>query len=469
MDAELRDLIGTALEETGTPGCGVGLAVGEQTWVAGFGHANVETETAFTPATRIPIASMTKPYTATAVLALVEAGRIELDAPVRRYLPEFRVADAEASASVTVRHLLQHTAGWAGDRANMKDLDADRGTDALAVSVAAFADAPQSSAPGQLWSYSNSAFMVAGRVIEAVCAMPFETAVERLVLQPLGLTESTFFVERAVTHPLAVGHASVADGGFEVIRWPWACDRATNPSGGLLSTVGDQLTWARSWAGDPRVADTLPLRPQTREAMLTPTISAGCMGDAMGLGWIIDVVDGRRIGHHGGSLWGIQTESLFVPEIGLALVVLTNALGGLGAQRRVREHVLERYAGIDVRHPRPGAGDEQRLAEYAGSYHRPAIGGDGELLQVSVVAGELVVDVPGEQGRAPGQAIPMRLFRADEAVIVDGPMEGLRAEFVRDGEGRIRSMRFGGRIALAVEEPGASASASTSATTGGTT
>lgn len=446
MDAELREVVAAALTEHETPGCVVGLATGDRVEVEGFGLANVETAMPFTAETRVPIASMTKPYTATAVMALVEAGRLSLEDPVRRRLPEFRLRDAAAAERVTVRHLLTHTAGWAGDRGDMKELDADRGNGAIAAAVAALAGEPQVTAVGEQWSYSNSAYVVAGRLVEALCDSTFEAAVERIALAPLGLDASSFFVERAVTHPLAVGHALRPDGGFDVIRWPWACDRATNPSGGLISTAGDQLRWARWWAGTPLEDATAPLTAATRAAMTEPQLDAGCMCDRMGIGWLVDEVDGTRVVHHGGTLWGIQTESLFVPDAGVALVVLTNADGGIGVQRRVREHVLARHAGLDVTPPAPIAASASALSEYAGAYRRPVIGGDDGRFDVAVAGQTLVVTSAGarEDGAAP---VAMRLAGADRAVLVEGPLAGLRAEFLRGDDGAVAALRFGARIA----------------------
>lgn len=446
MDAELREVVAAALAEHDTPGCVVGLATADRVEVEGFGLANAETGMPFTAETRVPIASMTKPYTATAVMALAEAGRLSLEDPVRRHLPELRLRDADAAERVTVRHLLTHTAGWAGDRGDMKALDADRGSGAIAAAVAALAREPQVTAAGEQWSYSNSAYVVAGRLVEALRGTTFEAAVERIALEPLGLDASSFFVERVVAHPLAVGHAARPDGGFDVIRWPWACDRATNPSGGLISTAGDQLRWVRWWAGLPLEGVTAPLTPATRALMTEPQLDAGCMCDRMGIGWLVDEVDGTRVVHHGGTLWGIQTESLFVPDAGVALVVLTNAFGGIGVQRRVREQVLARHAGLVAEVPAPIVASASRLSEYAGAYRRPVIGGDDGRFDVAVDGETLVVTSVGarEDGAEP---IAMRLAGEDRAVIVEGPMAGLRAEFLRRGDGAVAALRFGARIA----------------------
>jgi CubicO group peptidase (beta-lactamase class C family) len=116
-------------------------------------------------------------------------GRIRFDAPVRDYLPEFKMRDFEATERATIRHLLVHTAGWQGDFFE----DTGSGDDALKVYVAKMADLPQVAPLGKIWSYNNSAFSVAGRVIEVVTGKTYETALTELVLAPLELSHTFIF------------------------------------------------------------------------------------------------------------------------------------------------------------------------------------------------------------------------------------------------------------------------------------
>src|SRR5947209_2069523 len=135
-------------------------------------------------------------------MRLVESRAIELDATVRRYLPEFRVADEEVSGMVTVRHLLTHTAGWEGDFW----ADTGRGDDALAGMVALLKDRPQLTPTGTIWAYNNAAFYVLGRIVEVVTGQGFEAAARDLVLEPIGMKHSYFLSEEAMTHRFATGH-----------------------------------------------------------------------------------------------------------------------------------------------------------------------------------------------------------------------------------------------------------------------
>jgi CubicO group peptidase (beta-lactamase class C family) len=450
MDAEFERFVEDALRETATPGCAVALAVQGETWMSGFGAANTQTGLPFAPDSRVPICSMTKPYTATVMMALVEQGKVELDAPVRRYLPGFRVHDQDASERVTIRQLLDHTSGWVGD---LEEEDAerfDRGESAVAEQVARMATLRQVSPPGESWSYSNSGFVVAGRVIEVVCDAPYELVAKRMLLDPLCMGESTFFVELMVTCPIAVGHAAGPD-GFEVIPWPWVCERRISPAGGVISNAIDQLRWVRWWAGDPSEGATDPISAKTRELMLRETVPAGNVCDLMGIGWMIDEVEGAKVVHHGGTGFGIQTLGAFVAEAQLALVVLSNARGGLVLQKRIRDYVLGRYAGVRVPTYQPLEVPRARLAEYAGTYSR--LGVDGDLsLEVRDSDGGLCVIAPQDEGEPPTQ-VDVSLFREDEAVVLTGDLEGLRTEFLRDESGGLHALRFGGRTWLRERAP----------------
>lgn len=451
-DDELAGIVTAALAEHQVPGCAVAVAHEGRVWSGGFGVANADTGLPFTAATRIPICSMSKPYAAAAVLALVEEGRVELDAPVRRYLPAFRVADEAASAAVTVRQLLNHTSGWIGDLEHEDRHFFDRGDDAVEKQVARMATLRQVTPPGAHWSYSNSGIVVAGRVVEAVAGVSFETFARERLLEPLGMSQSTYFHELAIAYPIAVGHSVRDDGGYDVIDWPWTPERRISPAGGVISTAEDQLRWARWWAGDELDGARAPLSAATRARMVEETVPAGNLCDAMGLGWMVDELDGTRVVHHGGTGFGFQTLSWFVPQARLAAVVLTNARGGILVQTAVREHLLASLLGVRSRPLPTLEPSPQERAEYHGRYVRLGVEHDDALTVESSTAGlDLLVDA--ERDTDPPGRIAVRFHRRDELVLTEGPMRGLRAEFVRDGDGGLLGLRFGGRIWL--REPAA--------------
>lgn len=440
--AEIDDVVAELLAKTGTPGCSLGVASNAGDRVTAYGHAHADLSPAFLPETRVPVASMTKPFTATAVLALVESGRVDLDAPVRRYLPEFRVADADASEQVRVRHLLTHAVGWSGD---VPDRTEFRGEDALARHVARLAEAPQVLPPGERFSYANTGLDVAGRLVEVLCGVPYEDAVDRLVLRPLGLGASTFFADQVVGLPAAAGHHVDETGVATPVRDAWQLARSANPSGGLVSTAGDQLRWLRWWLGD----DDTPLHPTTRALALRDPVPVTPHASTA-LGWHVEHVDGADVVYHEGNLAGVATIAMFVPAAALACTVLTNAGDGHRVYRPVCDHLLAELAG--VHRPAPGDvhdADAAVLAEYAGSYAAPAPGGE-QRVQLTAAAGTLTADVHlwGPPLDPPAMTVGQR--DGDAFAIVDGPWRDHPVDFLRTQDGQLLGLRIVGRVLLRI-------------------
>ena len=199
------------------------------------------------------LGSVTKTYTATTLMRLVAAGQVELDAPVRRYVPELRLADERAAAQVTVLNLLNHTSGL--DWGIIADTGA--GDDALASYVARLAELKLIAPPGARASYSQAGYNLAGRIVEKVTGLTYERAVASLLLEPLGLAHSFFAADDVMTRRFAVGHNPGEDGTLSIARL-WKRWRGDNPGGGLASSAADQLRWARFHLGDGRADGGAP-------------------------------------------------------------------------------------------------------------------------------------------------------------------------------------------------------------------
>src|SRR5215208_2444516 len=188
-----------AMAETETPGAAVGVLEDGDEQVRGFGITSVENPLEVTPDTLFQIGSITKTFTGTVAMVLVERGELDLDAPVRRYLPELRLLDEDAASRATMRHLLTHTGGWVGDYFD----DHGAGDDALARIVASLSELPQLTPLGEVWSYNNAGFYIAGRVIEIITEKPYEQVVHELLLEPLELSNTLFFAEDVMTRRFA--------------------------------------------------------------------------------------------------------------------------------------------------------------------------------------------------------------------------------------------------------------------------
>lgn len=299
------------------PGAALGLLHPDGDVQICRGITSVEQPLPVTPETLFQIGSTTKTVTAIACLRLVEAGLIELEAPVRRYLPEWRVADERVSAKVRIRHLLQHTSGFDGAEHNFPDGDGWCDS-ALAEWVAGMERLEQVVSLGE-YAYNNSAFALLGHIVATLRDTTYERAATELVLEPLGMRRSLFSPMQVMLHRFAVGHW--VDGDVKVAR-PWNIPRAGNPGGGLASSLEDQLRYARLAMGDGAPL----LAPETTELMRTPEVAAED-GWRVGLGWFV-LDGGVRVISHGGGTTGQSAELWVAPDHGVGLVVLTNADSG---------------------------------------------------------------------------------------------------------------------------------------------
>jgi CubicO group peptidase (beta-lactamase class C family) len=175
------------MKEDGVPGVSLGILRDGVIATRGFGVTNLDHPLPVTERTLFQIGSVSKTFTGTAIMRLIDEGRVRLEAPVRTYLPEFAVRDQIASADVTVLDLLTHMGGWEGDVFD----DTGEGADAVARYVANLKNVEQVAPPRRFWSYNNSGFVVAARIIEVITGKPYDDALRDLVITPLAL-EDTF-------------------------------------------------------------------------------------------------------------------------------------------------------------------------------------------------------------------------------------------------------------------------------------
>ena len=443
MLPELRELAAGRMEELGVPGATIGVLSEGEVETTGLGVTSLEHPLDVDAETLFQIGSITKTFTGTTALRLVEQGRLDLDVAARTYVPELQLADPDVAERVTMRHLLTHTAGWVGDYFD----DLGRGEDALTRMVAALAELPQISPLGELWSYNNAAFYLAGRVLEVVAERPYEHVVRELVLEPLGLERSFFFADEVMTHRFVVGHVEDEDGRTIVAR-PWPIGRTAHPAGGLVSTVGDLLRYARFHLGGGTVdGGEALLSKSSLELMRSPQVEL-TETDAMGLTWMLRRRAGRLAVGHGGLTNGQAALLTLVPDAGFAVAVLTNhSFGGQIAQD-VTSAALRIHLGLDEPEPTAQPRSPEELEEYAGRY-----GGALADYELVVEDGRLVAHLTYKGGfparDSPPQPPPPPAtieFEGDDLVFVpEGRFKGAKGQFLRGPDGRIAWLRLGSR------------------------
>jgi CubicO group peptidase (beta-lactamase class C family) len=286
------------------------------------------------------IASVTKTFTATAVMRLVADGKIALDAPVRRYVPELVLADERAADQITVLNLLNHTSGPGLGGIG----DFGEGDDALARYVSELAGLALIAPPGTRPSYSQAGYNLAGRIVEKVTGLTYEKAVASLVFSPAGLSGSFFDRDDIMTRRFAVGHNRGEDGTLSVGRL-WRRSRGRQPRRGhrVLGRRHAALGPVPPGFRRPGVLPAEVLR-QMREP--TTLLRGSSLGDAIGIGWFLRDVDGVRTAGHGGSANGQFADLLLVPERGFAVVALCNeGPDGIPFNQAVIRWALQDYLG----------------------------------------------------------------------------------------------------------------------------
>ncbi len=336
------------------------------------GVANVRTGVTVTPDTLFQIGSNTKLYTTSLVMQLVEEGRVELDSPVITYLPDFRLKDPEAAAHVTVRQLLNHTSGIEGDHFEAFG----PGDESLARYVESMAHLGQIHEPGERFSYCNSAFVAAGRLLEVVLGRRYHEVLAERLLRPLGLKHTTVLIEEMIGHRYAVGHYFDESGAARVVA-QIMMDRSAAPAGSLTSaSAADVLGFVRMHLNGGRAPDgTAVLSASSVALMQSPTVarpgSPGGRGQ-QGLGWRTDQWDGHRVIGHGGGTIGQLSFLEVMPDDGLAVVLLTNAPSGARLWRDLGQYVFQALAGVEMPGPVRPTGEAPRLPLnlYAGAYER---------------------------------------------------------------------------------------------------
>ncbi|MDN4171869.1 serine hydrolase [Nocardioides sp. SOB77] len=390
--------------------------------VATHGVLNLRTGAPVTADSVFQIGSITKVWTATVVMQLVDEGLVELDAPVVEVLPELRLADPDVTKQVTLRHLLTHTSGIDGDVFT----DTGRGDDCLEKYVALLQDQTQNHPLGATWSYCNAGFSVLGRVIEVVTGTTWDQALRDRLFGPLGMRHALTLPEEALLEAAAVGH--VTEDGRKQPASVWQLPRSLGPAGLVTATAADVLAFARLHLAEGLAADgTRVLAEESARAMAAhqadlPDVHS--LGDSWGLGWIRFGWDGRRVFGHDGNTIGQAAFLRVLPEAGLAVTLLTNNDGARDLYEDLYRELFAELAGVAMP-PRlvpPTPPADVDLAPYLGTYERAGVrmevldGAEGPRLKVTVLGpiAEMVPD-PVEEHALVACAPGMWLTKPPEA------------------------------------------------------
>jgi CubicO group peptidase (beta-lactamase class C family) len=447
----LATLAEAKMKEYGVPGVALGIINNGVATTRGLGITNVEDPLPVTAHTVFPIASISKTFAATAIMRLVEQGKVDLRAPVRTYIPDFRVRDSVASRQVTVWHLLTHLGGWEGQVAGP-----DRGTETLKDFVASptVTDLMQIAPLGAAWSYNNAGFSIAGRVIEVVSGTSINRALRDLVFQPLGLEHAGTSPGEFIVQRFAAGH--LTRNGTPTLQRPFVPSSSVT-AGGVGLCITDLLTYARFHMGDGTAANgERVLKKESLELMRTAQAHKQSTDDDIGIAWHLRQVGAIRTASHGGTLSGHILLLEIVPERNFAIAILTNSNVGWRLIQDVERKALESYLGATYAHNQAIAhrglvetlpnveplAQQPDPAPYVGTYARPS-----NTVVVRVEGKQLIAQEHSNSGR-PGTDMPIAFFGPDRAVVTDGTERGQSIEFVRDSTKNVKWIRVVGRVAV---------------------
>ena len=327
-DARVVDSLFSAYRGDTVPGASVAvIRDGQVVLRRAYGMADLERRVAATPTTGYRLASVSKQFTAMAVMLLVKDGRLRYDQPVRDFLPEL----PPAAQPATVRHLLNHTSGLWDYEALIPATRTTQLNDDDVLTLVASKNA-LSTPPGTAYCYSNSGYVLLGLIVARVSGMSFPDFLRTRIFTPLGMRASVAHVEGRDTVPHRAYGYSPRGGTF--VQRDQSVTSATLGDGGIYTSVDDMVLWDRALSSESQVD-----RAALASATTPPALSGGAATE-YGFGWFIDRYRGEQRWRHTGETSGFRNAILRFPDRGLTIVILTNRSSG--EPQAIAERIADR-------------------------------------------------------------------------------------------------------------------------------
>ena len=419
------------------PGCALGVSRGGRVvYERGYGMANLETGTPITPASIFHVASVSKQFTAMAIMLLARDGKLSVDDDIRKYLPEIR----DYGTPITIRHLLTHTSGlrdqWELLALARGRFEEDRITEADVMDIVPRQTA-LNFAPGSEYLYSNTGFTLLGVIVKRVSGKSLRDFADERIFKPLGMTSTHFHDDYTMLVRGRTSAYAPRGAGWRVSIPNYDTYGATS----LFTTVGDLLKWEAN-LDNPTVGDrALVAQMESRTPLTTGDTSN------YGFGLTMDRYRGTRVVGHGGADAGYRTDVARYPELGLATVVLCNAATANPAQ--LGRRVADAYLGTALSQIQPNVTPQgialsaDRVHGRVGIYVQPRT---LQVIELTMRDGHLVVGPQGGPTLVPISDDRMRVAGEDaEFVFKDSVASAFE---LRRGVGR--PTRYERRIPIAV-------------------
>ena len=428
--SEIEKVAAEELHQTNTPGAAIAVIRGDRVVFAkGAGISNIETGTPVTPDMLFRLGSTTKMFTAAALVTLAEAGRVRLDQPIGNFVSGLH----PKIAALTAHELLTHTSGML-DEAPMYGSQDD---DALAREVRSWKEDRFFTEPGDIYSYSNPGFWLAGFVVQEVSGKPYADAMVDRIFTPLGMTHTTLRPTMAMTYPLAQGHDFSPGKGPFIIR-PHANNSASWPAGSIFSNVNDLSRFVIAFMNGGQLEGKQVLPPAVIEKLSTPHVDTpDAPGSKYGYGLTIRDFRGVHMVQHGGSRAGYGSLIWMVPDQRFAVIILANRSGA--SLDKTAEKAMEMFLPLTPKpEPKPLVElpiSEAEKAEWVGTYQNLPT----DKIEIFARDGKLFL-------RRGTSELPLRKT-AENQVSAGAPGNPRQAQFtfVRGKDGRTLYLHSGGR------------------------
>ena len=318
--ARIDDYIQARMAAANIPGLALGVVYGDQVvYLKGYGVAGPDGQ-AVTPQTPFILGSTSKSFTALAIMQLVEAGQIDLDAPVTKYLPWFRTSDAAASAHITVRHLLNQNSGLPTYEGRQGIADNDQSSMALENGVRALSSVQLSQPAGQGYEYANENYNILGLIVQTVAGKAYEDYIRSAIFAPLQMRHSA----AALSDPAA---ADLATGYRNWLFWPVAFTapypRGMTPSGFLISSAEDMTHYLVAQLNGGRYGNRQLLSAPGVATLYTPGAKMSPLS-SYGMGWVIQGQPGATEIWHNGDVSNFHSNLLLLPDQRIGIAILIN-------------------------------------------------------------------------------------------------------------------------------------------------
>ncbi|MBN2550829.1 MAG: beta-lactamase family protein [Anaerolineales bacterium] len=321
LDAVLTPFLEHTLETHQLPGLAIGVvAENEIVYARSFGVKSLVTQEPVNLRTLFHMASVSKPFVASAVMQWVERGRMQLEAPLITYLPYFKLDD-DRYPEITLQQMLSHVSGMP----DVEDYEWDRpqyDEGALERYVRSLSSEKMLSNPGEKFAYSNMAFECLGDVIAKVAGMSFDDYEKKHILDPAGMVESTFLKPAHLPENWAAPHVRL----LENLAWEgYPYNRMHAPSSTLHSNALEMCNWAIANLNQGNYQGKHILRTDSYDLLWKPWADTGD-GRQVGLSWFFQETRGHTIIQHGGGDTGFRSHFVMLPDLGAAVVVLCNVI-----------------------------------------------------------------------------------------------------------------------------------------------